>query len=101
MPNIAFDESRCEIYNLLNIFSAVSGKSPEALAAEYETSGNGKFKNDLAESLIEKLRPIQENLARFKQDVSFINQVLKDGKEQASEIAVKTRNEVFSLVGLS
>ncbi len=101
LPNIAFDESRCEIYNLLNIFSAVSGKSPEALAAEYETSGNGKFKNDLAESLIEKLRPIQENLARFKQDVSFINQVLKDGKEQASEIAVKTRNEVFSLVGLS
>ncbi len=101
LPTINFDESRPEIYNLLNIFSAASGKTPEALAAEYETAGNGKFKNDLAESLIEKLRPIQENLARFKQDQSYIRQVLDDGKNQASEIALKTRNEVFEIVGLS
>jgi tryptophanyl-tRNA synthetase len=100
LPTINFDEARPEIYNLLNIFSAASGKSPEDLAKEYETAGSGKFKNDLAESLIEKLRPIQENLARFKQDPSYIRQVLDDGKNQASEIAVKTRNEVFGIVGL-
>ncbi|MES2960880.1 MAG: tryptophan--tRNA ligase [Pseudomonadota bacterium] len=100
LPTIAFDENRPEIYNLLNIFAAASGKSPEDLAKEYETAGNGKFKTDLAESLIEKLRPIQENLARFKQDLSYIKQVLEDGKNQAQEIAVKTRKEVFEIVGL-
>ncbi len=100
LATINFDEARPEIYNLLNIFSAASGRLPEDIAKEYETAGNGKFKNDLAESLIEKLRPIQENLARFKQDPSYIRQVLDDGKNQASEIAVKTRNEVFGIVGL-
>ena len=101
MPIITFDEARPEIFNLLNIFSAITGKLPQDIANEYETSGFGKFKGDLAENLVEKLKPIQENLVRFKQDQSYIKQVLADGKNQASEIAVKTRNEVFSLVGLS
>jgi tryptophanyl-tRNA synthetase len=100
LATIAFDESRPEIYNLLNIFAAASGKSPQDLAKEYETAGNGKFKTDLAESLIEKLRPIQENLVRFKQDQSYIKQVLENGKNRAREIAAQTRKEVFEIVGL-
>jgi tryptophanyl-tRNA synthetase len=70
------------------------------LATEYENLGNGKFKNDLAESLIEKLRPIQQNLARLKQDKPYLKQVLNDGKNQAQQIAAKTRDEVFKIVGL-
>jgi tryptophanyl-tRNA synthetase len=100
LPTINFDESRPEIFNLLNIFSAACGKTPQDLAKEYETAGNGKFKNDLAESLIEKLRPIQESLNRFKQDQSFVRQVLDEGKNQAQEIASKTKKEVFEIVGL-
>ena len=100
LATIAFDENRPEIYNLLNIFAACSNKSPQDLAKEYETAGNGKFKTDLAESLIEKLRPIQENLVRFKQDQNYIKKVLENGKNQAQEIAAKTRDEVFSIVGL-
>ena len=101
LATISFDESRPEIYNLLNIFSATCNKSPEALAAEYENSGFGKFKTDLAESLVEKLRPIQENLLRFKQDQSYLRQVLDDGKNKAQAIAAKTRKEVFEIVGLN
>jgi len=100
LPTINFDESRPEIYNLLNIFAASSNKTPKEIAKEYESAGNGKFKTDLAESLIEKLRPIQENLNRFKQDQTYIKQVLSDGKNQAREIAAKTRKEIFEIVGL-
>jgi tryptophanyl-tRNA synthetase len=101
LSSVSYDEARPEIYNLLNIFSAASGKTPQAIAQEYETSGYGKFKNDLAESLIEKLRAIQENLIRFKQNESYIKQVLSDGKKSAQEIAAKTRKEVFEIVGLN
>lgn len=100
LPTINFDEARPEIYNLLNIFAAASNKTPEEIAKEYESAGNGKFKTDLAESLIEKLKPIQENLNRFKQDQTYIKQVLSDGKNQAREIAAKTRKEIFEIVGL-
>lgn len=98
---ITYDEKRPEVFNLLNIFSAASGKSPEAIAKEYETSGYGKFKNDLAESLVEKLKPIQENLSRFKQDQSYLKSVLSDGKIAAQKIAAQTKKEIFEIVGLS
>ena len=100
LAEISYDENRPEIYNLLNIFSAMSGNDPEAIAAEYKTAGNGKFKTDLAEIIVEKLRPIQDNLARFKQDQGFIADILKQGQEDATKIASKTRQEVFKLVGL-
>jgi len=100
LAEISYDEMRPEIYNLLNIFSAMSGKAPEAIATEYKTLGYGKFKGDLAEIIVEKLRPIQHNLVRFKQDESFIRDVLKSGQENAAKIASKTRDEVFKLVGL-
>lgn len=100
LATITYDESRPEILNLLNIFSAISGKSPQDLALEYETAGNGKFKGDLAENLVEKLKPIQESLNKFKQDPSYIRQVLNEGKNQAQEIAAKTKKEVFEIIGL-
>ena len=100
LPIITFDEARLEIFNLLNIFSAFTGKTPESLAKEYETSGNGKFKTDLAEVLVEKLKPIQENLTRFKQDPTYVRWVLDEGKNQAHKIAQKTKKEVFEIVGL-
>ena len=98
---ITFDEARPEIFNLLNIFSAFVGKTPESLAKEYETAGNGKFKTDLAEVLVEKLKPIQENLTRFKQDPAYVRWVLDEGKNQAHKIAQKTKKEVFEIVGLN
>ena len=97
---ISFDENRKEIYNLLNIFSATSNKTPQELAKEYENLGNGKFKNDLAESLIEHLKPIQERLKQFEEDKSYIDKILKSGSEKAQEIANKTKNEIFEIIGL-
>lgn len=100
LAEISYDENRPEIYNLLNIFASMSGRLPQTIAEEYKTAGNGKFKGDLAEIIVENLRPIQDNLARFKQDRGFIANVLQQGQEDATKIASKTRQEVFKLVGL-
>jgi tryptophanyl-tRNA synthetase len=101
LSEITFDEKRPEIFNLLNIFASFAGALPEDIAKEYETKGNAKFKNDLAEIVIEKLRPIQAALVQFRDDKNFVLQVLKSGKEKASEIANKTRDEVFKIVGIA
>ena len=98
---VSYDENRPEVYNLLNIFSAVSGKDPKELAREYETSGYGKFKGDLAEALVEHLRPIQEKLLKLKQDRSFVKGVLDQGNQKAEEIAAVTKKEIFDIVGLN
>lgn len=100
LPTITFDEARPEMFNLLNIFSAFAGKSPQDIAKEYETAGNGKFKTDLAEIVVGGLKPIQEKLSQFKQDQTYVRQVLDQGREQAREIAAKTKKEVFEIIGL-
>ncbi len=100
LSEISYDLSRPEIYNLLNIFSAFSNEDPQAIALKYQSSGFGKFKNDLAEVLVEALRPIQNNIELLQQDKTYIKQVLYDGKIAAQEIAAKTKAEVFAIVGL-
>jgi tryptophanyl-tRNA synthetase len=97
---IAYDETRPEIYNLLNIFAAVANKKPEEIAKEYENSGYGKFKTDLAEAIVAKLSKISQNIKHLKNDIAYVNNVLIAGNEKASDIASKTKNEVFNLLGL-
>jgi tryptophanyl-tRNA synthetase len=99
-PIITYDENRSEIYNLLNIFASFANKDPQSIAAEYENAGNNKFKTDLAELLVEKLRPIQDKFYQLKKDPALLEQLLKDGKEKAAEIADKTKKEIFEIVGL-
>lgn len=97
---ISYDENRKEMFNLLNIFSTISNNTPQELAKEYENLGNGKFKNDLAEILIEHLKPIQEKLKKFENDKSYIDKILKTGSEKAQKIADKNKNEIFEIIGL-
>ncbi len=97
---INYDENRPEIYNLLNIFAAFSEKTPQEIAKEYENAGYGKFKGDLAEIVVEKLRPIQYNIERFKKEEGFVLKILEEGRIKAGEIANETKNEVFELMGL-
>lgn len=100
LATIAYDEARLEIYNLLNIFSAACGKTPQEIAKEYENSGYGKFKGDLADALVAKLEPIQTELTRLKEDQFYLKRILSEGREAASEIAKQTKKEIFEIVGL-
>jgi tryptophanyl-tRNA synthetase len=113
---ITYDKFRPEIYNLLNIFSSCANsvvkggqpdfftsyinKKPEEIAAEYANSGNGKFKADLANSLVEMLEPIQKNIKDLQNNLDFVRQVLEDGKEKAKEIALNNITKIKEIVGL-
>lgn len=101
LSTVTFDEARPEIYNLLNIFSAITDRNPEEIAKEYENSGYGKFKGDLADALVAKLAPIQEELFRIREDEFYLKRILSEGQKAASEIAQKTKKEVFEIVGLN
>ena len=101
IPQITYDQKRPEIFNLLNIFSAFTGKKPEIIAAEYENSGFGKFKNDLAENIIIKLHPIQDRINQLKNNLDYVKQVLKEGQQKASTIAQNNMKQIKQIVGLS
>jgi len=98
---IYYDESRPEIYNLLNIFASFANKSPLKIAEEYENSGFGKFKQDLAEVIIAELEPISIKIHNLLKEKSYLVKIIEDGKLYAKDVASKTRQDVYKITGLN
>src|SRR5687767_11621187 len=62
---IEFHEERPAITNLLSIYQLLTGKSPEESVAHFDGKGYGHFKTELAEVVVEFLRPFQERVHQF------------------------------------
>jgi tryptophanyl-tRNA synthetase len=97
---VEFLDDKKGICNLLTIFSAVTGTPIEKLAEEYKTTGYGRFKNDVAEAVIENLKHVRENYNVYISDKAQLNQIAKDGAEKAAYLAEKTLRKVKKRVGL-
>ncbi|MEP7039020.1 MAG: tryptophan--tRNA ligase, partial [Acidobacteriota bacterium] len=82
---IKFGESRPAINNLLTIYQLMTDKTPEECEANFEGKGYGHFKTELAEAVIEFLKPFQEKAKSYTD--AELNEILKNGAEKARTIA--------------
>ncbi len=97
---IKFDpENKPGISNLLNIYSVLSGRSIDDIAADYEGKGYGDFKKDLVEITVDSLAPIKERYEEIRYS-GELKSILKDGAERANAIAEKTMKRVKENFGL-
>ena len=88
------------VSNLMNIYSAVTGKSFEEIEREFSGCGYGVFKPAVGDAVIETLRPIREEAQRLLAYKAYLQQVYTDGAQRASAIARKTLRKVYKKVGL-
>jgi len=95
---IKFDESRPAIFNLLAVYQIVTGKEKGAIEEHFAGKGYGDFKSELAEAVVEFLRPFQERVKQF--DDTEIAEILKAGAEKARGVANETLKNVYERVGL-
>ncbi|MBP5753455.1 MAG: tryptophan--tRNA ligase, partial [Treponema sp.] len=93
-------ETRPEVANLLMIISLCTGEEPEAKAPRRGEGGGGMLKSQLTEALNETLRPIRAKRAELEKNPEYIRQVLTEGAEKAREIAVKTLDEVRTVMNM-
>ncbi len=85
--------------NLLTIFSIVSGRSIPQLEMAYDGKGYGDFKADLAEALVEYVRPVQDRYRELISDPGEISSLLAVGADRAQDVAAKTLATVHDRVG--
>lgn len=97
--NFCYSDDQPGLKNLINIYQAFSNKSVEDIVKEYEGESYGPFKNDLAELIIESLRPIQDEYSRLINDKAFLEEVMAKGASKASYLANKTIRKVYRKVG--
>ena len=87
------------VSNLMQIYSACTGKSFEDIEAEFAGRGYGDFKMAVGEAVVETVRPIQEETTRLLADKAYLESVYRSGAERASYIANKTLRKVYKKVG--
>lgn len=97
---IRFDPaSKPGVSNLLGIFSAISGKSITETEAHFAGSGYGNLKVELAELVIEQLRPIREKTLELLSDAAELDRLLAIGAQKANELAEQTLAKVYERIG--
>ena len=95
---INFDEARPAIRNLLSVYQLLTGKTPDECIAHFEGKGYGQFKTELAETVIDFLRPFQERVNNYSDDE--LSSILKTGAEKARMIASETLKTVYTKMGI-
>lgn len=88
------------ISNLINIYSAIEGKSVGEVEREFAGQGYGAFKVAVGEAVAAKFKPIREEYQHYLSDKAYIEQIAKEGARQASYLAQKTLSKVKRKVGL-
>lgn len=93
-------ENKPGVTNLITICAAMSGKAPEEVCRELSGQGYGALKEAAAAAVIDTLSPIQAEYKRLVNDKAYLNDVLKNGAERASYLAMRTLRKVYKKVGL-
>jgi len=97
---ICFDEKRPGIYNLLVIYELFSKMSRKEITARFEGKGYAQFKNELAEAIIEGLRPLQLRYRELTADPHYLDSLLAEGSARVKPVAEKTLSAVQKAIGL-
>lgn len=96
---ILYRDEQPGVKNLINIYSACTGKTPEEVVKEFDGKGYGDFKMAVGEAVIAILKPLQEEAARLTKDRGYIDGIIKENAEKAGYFANKTLRKVQKKVG--
>ena len=93
-------EGRPEAKNLVGIYAAMTGETPEQVLQRFAGQGFGAFKPALADAAIALLAPLRERLIELRRDEAALDAILDAGAEKAAALAAPTLAEAYRAVGL-
>ena len=98
---VRYRDEQPGIKNLIDIYSACTGKTPEEVEKEFDGQGYGTFKTAVAQSVIDTLKPVQDEYNRILADKAYLEATLKEGAQKAQYAAGKMLNKVYRKVGFA
>lgn len=93
-------ENKAGLSNLLTIYSVLSGKTIPELEKAYEGKMYGHLKVDLADLVVQTLKPVKERYDDLMENKDYLDQLMKSGAEKAQQRALQTLKNVYDTVGL-
>ncbi len=96
---VRHSEEQPGISNLIDIYSACTGKSVEEIEKEFDGKGYGDFKLAVGETVADLLKPLNERFNELSKDKEYIDGIIKDNAEKAQYYSTKTLRKVQKKVG--
>ena len=97
--HVRYSDDQPGIKNLMEIYSACTGKSFDDIEKEFDGKGYGDFKMAVGESVVSILKPLQEEYARLSGEKDYIDKIIKENGEKAAYYSNKTLRKVQKKVG--
>jgi tryptophanyl-tRNA synthetase len=93
-------ENKAGLSNLLSIYSVLSGRTFEQLEKDYEGKMYGHLKGDLADLVVETIRPVRGKYDDLMKNRDYLETMMKKGAERATVRALDTLTKVYKASGL-
>jgi tryptophanyl-tRNA synthetase len=87
------------ISNLLEIMSVATGDDISRLEARYDGGGYGRFKDEVAEAVVELFTPVRARYEELRGDESQLKTLLARGAEKARESSAPTLETMYERMG--
>ena len=96
---VRYAEGKDGINNLMDIYSAVTGKTYQEIEKEFDGKGYGDFKMAVGESVVDALKPVQDRFAELMANRDVLEATWREGAQQADAIARRTLGKVMKKIG--
>ncbi len=96
---IQYTDEQPGLRNLLDIYCACTGKTPEEAVREFDGQGYGVLKEAVGEAVVGVLDPLQKRVAELEKDKAYIDRIIKENAEKAGYFASKTLRKVHRKIG--
>jgi tryptophanyl-tRNA synthetase len=92
-------EQKPGISNLIEIMAVATGETVDSVEARYDGSGYGRFKEDVAEAVVELLAPFQRRYEELRSDDAELMRLLGVGADKARASAKPTLELMYDRMG--
>ncbi|MCL4507159.1 MAG: tryptophan--tRNA ligase [Chloroflexi bacterium] len=98
---IVFNEApeKAGVNNLLEIYELLTAQRRPEIEAHFAGKGYGALKTEVAEVVVEGLRPIRERFDELMSNPDELDRILDDGAERARAVAAPKMKEIKRKVG--
>lgn len=97
---VNYTDDQPGVKNLINIVSAIKGIKPDEVVKLFEGKGYKEFKEYVADTIIEELKPVQEKANELLTEKEKLEKIYGEGAMKANYHAMKTLRKMQKKVGL-
>ena len=90
---------RPEAKNLLGIYSSLTDSTLEETVKDFKGKNFSEFKENLSQVLVEKIEPISSEIKKLINNKEFLDKILAEGCEKASNISSKKVKKLHDIIG--